>query len=154
VGRAGNPRHQFVVGRHEIRSAGPSDGTTVKLARALWIVHWHWFIAAVNEAARKTSVLQTALHACSFRGLSFFFVLAALANTYPAGAALRYQTFHAGQTRAHSDIVSEIGSGISRDTLKELVGGRCCMGVLFVAGSGAHFAVLHSDGIHRVLAKR
>jgi len=109
VGRAGNPRHQFRGRRgHEIRSQALVIGTTVKLARALWIVPLALLSRRSSEAARKNfRGAANGVARVQFPVVYVFFVLAALANTYLPALLRLPKHFSRWADWAHSDIVSD-----------------------------------------------
>ena len=81
MGGAGNPRHQFGRGSFgEIWAVALAVGTTVKLARALWIVPVSLGTAAVKGS--KTRI--------QWPWFILFFCLAAVANTYLSPGAAAY----------------------------------------------------------------
>jgi len=129
-------------------------GTTVKLARALWIVPLALVIAAVKRSrAEKLPGAANGVARVQFPWFIVFFVLAALPILTCRRCLRLPKHFHAGQTRAHSDIVSDWERNFTGHSERGRLAAAVA-GCALVAGSGAHFAVLHSDGIHRVLAKR
>jgi uncharacterized integral membrane protein (TIGR00698 family) len=91
--------------------------TTVKLARALWIVP-----LALATAARVRSRAETSLGRASiqFPWFILFFCLAASVNTYiPAIHRVTSVMFHAGKLGLTATLFL-IGTGISRATLREV----------------------------------
>jgi uncharacterized integral membrane protein (TIGR00698 family) len=86
-------------------------GTTVKLARALWIVP----LALVTAAVRRSGKARVALP-----WFILFFCLAAMVHTfYPAGARFDAWAFHAGRLGLTATLFL-IGTGISVSTLKSV----------------------------------
>jgi len=101
-------------------------GTTVKLARALWIVPLVLVTAAVKH---HRSRLQ-------FPWFILFFVLAALLNTYVRTVThLSPKLFTLGRMGLTATLFL-IGSGISRSTLKEVGWRPLLQGVLLWLGVG------------------
>jgi len=112
-------------------------GTTVKLARALWIVPLALTTAAVkrgrsrNAATGGTSNLRVALP-----WFIAFFVLAAVINTYVAALAhLSNWLFTLGRLGLTATLFL-IGSGISRATLREVGWRPLLLGVVLWLGVG------------------
>ncbi len=112
-------------------------GTTVKLARALWIVPLALATAGVkrsrsrNAATGGTSNLRVPLP-----WFIAFFVLAAVVNTYlPALAHLSNWLFTLGRLGLTATLFL-IGSGISRATLKEVGWRPLLLGVVLWLGVG------------------
>ena len=112
-------------------------GTTVKLARALWIVPLALATAAIkrgrsrNAATGGTSNLRVPLP-----WFIAFFVLAAVVNTYlPALAHLSNWLFTLGRLGLTATLFL-IGSGISRATLKEVGWRPLLLGVVLWLGVG------------------
>jgi uncharacterized integral membrane protein (TIGR00698 family) len=95
-------------------------GTTVKLARALWIVP----LALVTAAAKhhRTRI--------QFPWFILFFVFAALANTYLPAQHSATRTFFALGRFGLTATLFLIGTGISRATLKEVGWRPLLQGVL------------------------
>jgi uncharacterized integral membrane protein (TIGR00698 family) len=86
-------------------------GTTVKLARALWIVP----LALVTAAVKRGSKARIALP-----WFILFFCLAAMVHTfYPAGARFDAWAFHVGRLGLTATLFL-IGTGISVATLKSV----------------------------------
>src|SRR6266850_1755483 len=101
-------------------------GTTVKLARALWIVPLALVTAAVK---RHRAHIQ-------FPWFILFFVFAALANTYlPAQHAATKTFFTLGRFGLTATLFL-IGTGISRKTLKEVGWRPLLQGVLLWVAVG------------------
>lgn len=95
-------------------------GTTVKLARALWIVPLALGTAAIKHHRSRIS----------FPWFILLFILAALLNTYvPTVAHLSAQLFTIGRLGLTATLFL-IGSGISRATLKEVGWRPMLQGVL------------------------
>ena len=112
-------------------------GTTVKLARALWIVPLALATAAIkrgrsrNAATGGTSNLRVPLP-----WFIAFFVLAAVVNTYlPALAHLSNWLFTLGRLGLTATLFL-IGSGISRATLREVGWRPLLLGVVLWLGVG------------------
>jgi uncharacterized integral membrane protein (TIGR00698 family) len=85
-------------------------GTTVKLARALWIV----------PLALSTAALKHGKSKIQFPWFILFFCLAAIFNTYfPAVSPLSHSLFTLGRLGLTATLFL-IGTGISRATLKEV----------------------------------
>jgi uncharacterized integral membrane protein (TIGR00698 family) len=112
-------------------------GTTVKLARALWIVPLALATAAIlrsrskDAADRGTSSLRV-----QFPWFIAFFVLAAVLNTYlPALERPAKSLFTLGRLGLTATLFL-IGSGISRSTLKEVGWRPLLLGVLLWLGVG------------------
>ena len=94
--------------------------TTVKLARALWIVPLAFFTAAVKHGKSKVTIPWFIL----------FFFLAAVINTFgPQDAALSQKFFTLGKLGLTSTLFL-IGTSISRGTLKEVGWRPLAQGVL------------------------
>jgi len=101
--------------------------TTVKLARALWIVPLAFFTAAIKHGKSKVTIPWFIL----------FFFLAAVINTYgPQDAALSQKFFTLGKLGLTATLFL-IGTSISRSTLKEVGWRPLLQGVLLwlVVGS-------------------
>jgi len=95
-------------------------GTTVKLARALWIVPMCVATAAVKRSRAR-------IHWPWFIGL---FVLAAVANSFlPAEGAMFHRLYRLGIAGLTATLYL-IGSGVSRDTLKTVGARPLLQGVL------------------------
>jgi len=101
-------------------------GTTVKLARALWIVPLALVTAAIKH---NRSRIQ-------FPWFILFFLLAAVINTYvPAFSRVTPSLFTIGRLGLTATLFL-IGSGISRATLKEVGWRPLLQGVLLWLGVG------------------
>jgi uncharacterized membrane protein YadS len=101
-------------------------GTTVKLARALWIVPLALATAAIKHNRSR-------LH---FPWFIAFFVLAAVINTYLlALTSLNKSLFILGRLGLTATLFL-IGSGISRSTVKEVGWRPLLLGVLLWLGVG------------------
>jgi uncharacterized integral membrane protein (TIGR00698 family) len=112
-------------------------GTTVKLARALWIVPLALATAAIkHRRAEKNSTTREDAPQIQFPWFILFFVLAALANTYlPAMPSASKRFFALGRLGLTATLFL-IGSGISRATLKEVGWRPLLLGVLLWIGVG------------------
>jgi len=106
-------------------------GTTVKLARALWIVPLALATAAVKHSrSRKISVGDDSRPRLQFPWFIGFFVLAALVNTYiRTFEHVTPSLFTLGRLGLTATLFL-IGSGISRATLKEVGWRPLLLGVL------------------------
>ena len=105
-------------------------GTTVKLARALWIVPLTLGTAAIKHRLRKSSVGGDRALLVQFPWFILFFVLAAVLNTYVR--TLEHITpslFTLGRLGLTVTLFL-IGSGISRTTLKTVGWRPLLLGVL------------------------
>src|SRR5467141_4914886 len=112
-------------------------GTTVKLARALWIVPLALVIAAVKRSrAEKLPGAANGVARVPFPWFIVFFVLAALANTYLPALPSATKTFFTLGRLGLTATLFLIGSGISRDTLKEVGWRPLLLGVLLWLGVG------------------
>ncbi len=110
-------------------------GTTVKLARALWIVPLALVTAAVKHSKSKIQ----------FPWFILFFCLAAVLNTYlPAYSGYFHWLFEAGRLGLTATLFL-IGAGISRETLRQVGWRPMALGVSFVADRGDFFFVRNSD---------
>lgn len=101
--------------------------TTVKLARALWIVPLAFFTAAVKHGKSKVTIPWFIL----------FFFLAAVINTYgPQDAALSQKFFTLGKLGLTATLFL-IGTSLSRSSIKEVGWRPLAQGVLLwlVVGS-------------------
>jgi uncharacterized integral membrane protein (TIGR00698 family) len=101
--------------------------TTVKLARALWIVPLAFFTAAIKHGKSNVTIPWFIL----------FFFLAAVINTFgPQDAALSQKFFTLGKLGLTATLFL-IGTGITRGTLKEVGWRPLGQGVLlwFLVGS-------------------
>jgi uncharacterized integral membrane protein (TIGR00698 family) len=98
-------------------------GTTVKLARALWIV----------PLALATAMLKHSKSKTQFPWFILFFCLAAIFNTYfPAISPFSHSLFTLGRLGLTATLFL-IGTGISRSTLKEVGWRPLLQGVLLWA---------------------
>jgi uncharacterized integral membrane protein (TIGR00698 family) len=108
-------------------------GTTVKLARALWIVPLALATAAFKRRATRRSVAAASAQVSNRVPLPWFilfFVLAAVVNTYfPALSQLNKSLFTLGRLGLTATLFL-IGTGISRATLKEVGWRPLLQGVL------------------------
>jgi uncharacterized integral membrane protein (TIGR00698 family) len=94
--------------------------TTVKLARALWIVPLAFFTAAIRRGKSKVTIPWFIL----------FFFLAAVINTYgPQDAALSQKFFTLGKLGLTATLFL-IGTSLSRSSLKEVGWRPLAQGVL------------------------
>ena len=101
-------------------------GTTVKLARALWIV----------PLALATAALKRSKSKIQFPWFILFFCLAAVLNTYvPAISPFSHSIFTLGRLGLTATLFL-IGTGISRATLKEVGWRPLLQGVLLWAAVG------------------
>lgn len=101
-------------------------GTTVKLARALWIVPLALVTAALKRSKSKIQ----------FPWFILFFCLAAVLNTYvPAISPFSHSLFTLGRLGLTATLFL-IGTGISRATLKEVGWRPLLQGVLLWAAVG------------------
>jgi uncharacterized integral membrane protein (TIGR00698 family) len=101
-------------------------GTTVKLARALWIV----------PLALATAALKHSKSKIPFPWFILFFCLAAIFNTYaPAISRFSHSLFTLGRLGLTATLFL-IGTGISRATLKEVGWRPLLQGVLLWAAVG------------------
>src|SRR5216683_2861214 len=132
---------------------GSAIATTVKLARALWIVPLALATAAIKRSRfRNTSASPTfdsRVQNTSIGGVPgkdrpriqfpwfiLFFVLAALANTYLPALPSATKTFFTLGRLGLTATLFLIGSGISRATLKEVGWRPLLLGVLLWLGVG------------------
>ena len=106
-------------------------GTTVKLARALWIVPLALITAAIrHKRSQKAAAVSASAVRIQFPWFILFFVLAALANTYlPAQHAATKTFFTLGRFGLTATLFL-IGTGISRSTLREVGWRPLLQGVL------------------------
>jgi len=114
--------------------------TTVKLARALWIVPLALTTAAIKRR-RLRNTPAGAAHGedrprIQFPWFILFFVLAALANTYLPALPSATKTFFTLGRLGLTATLFLIGSGISRGTLKEVGWRPLLLGVLLWLGVG------------------
>jgi uncharacterized integral membrane protein (TIGR00698 family) len=112
-------------------------GTTVKLARALWIVPLALVTAAIKRNRSKDAAYgATRSLRVQFPWFIAFFVLAAVLNTYlPAFEWPAKWLFTLGRLGLTATLFL-IGSGISQDTLKEVGWRPLLLGVLLWLGVG------------------
>jgi len=112
-------------------------GTTVKLARALWIVPLALATVAIKRPrSQKVLIRGDNGPRVQFPWFIPFFVLAAVFNTYlPALAHLSNGLFTLGRLGLTATLFL-IGSGISRSTLKEVGWRPLLLGVLLWLGVG------------------
>jgi len=112
-------------------------GTTVKLARALWIVPLALAVAAVKRRrSQKIAVNGDSGARIQFPWFIAFFVLAAVLNTYfPAFERPAHWLFTLGRLGLTATLFL-IGSGISRVTLREVGWRPLLLGVLLWLGVG------------------
>jgi len=112
-------------------------GTTVKLARALWIVPLALTTVAIKRPrSQKVRIRGDNGPRVQFPWFIPFFVLAAVFNTYlPALARLSNGLFTLGRLGLTATLFL-IGSGISRSTLKEVGWRPLLLGVLLWLGVG------------------
>jgi uncharacterized integral membrane protein (TIGR00698 family) len=112
-------------------------GTTVKLARALWIVPLALAPAAIQRSRSKDAGNPaTSGPRVQFPGFIAFFVLAAVLNTYfSALGHLSNGLFTLGRLGLTATLFL-IGSGISRATLREVGWRPLLLGVLLWLGVG------------------
>ena len=112
-------------------------GTTVKLARALWIVPLALATAAIKRSrSLKDPASSDGSSRIQFPWFIAFFVLAAVLNTYMSGFAhFSNGLFTLGRLGLTATLFL-IGSGISRATLKEVGWRPLLLGVLLWLGVG------------------
>jgi uncharacterized integral membrane protein (TIGR00698 family) len=113
-------------------------GTTVKLARALWIVPLALATAAIKRSKSKKETESKVLGESTIQYPWFilFFCFAAILNTYvPAISALSHSVFGLGRLGLTATLFL-IGTGISRATLKEVGWRPLLQGVLLWAAVG------------------
>jgi uncharacterized integral membrane protein (TIGR00698 family) len=112
-------------------------GTTVKLARALWIVPLALATAAIlRRRSKNTANAGTGTLRIQFPWFIAFFVLAAILNTYlPVLERPAKWLFTLGRLGLTATLFL-IGSGISRATLKEVGWRPLLLGVLLWLGVG------------------
>ena len=109
-------------------------GTTVKLARALWIVPLALAIAAVKRSKSK-------IH---FPWFILFFCLAAVLSTYlPAFATYSHALFQVGRLGLTATLFL-IGSGISRETIRQVGWRPMALGILLwiIVGTTSLYGIL------------
>jgi uncharacterized integral membrane protein (TIGR00698 family) len=112
-------------------------GTTVKLARALWIVPLGLATAAIKRSRfRKITANGDSRLRIQFPWFIAFFVLAAVLNThFPAFGRPAHWLFSLGRLGLTATLFL-IGSGISRATLKEVGWRPLLLGALLWLGVG------------------
>jgi uncharacterized integral membrane protein (TIGR00698 family) len=113
-------------------------GTTVKLARALWIVPLALATAAIMRRKSKHGAESKARgeSKIQFPWFILFFCLAAVLNTYfPAISSFSHSLFTLGRLGLTATLFL-IGTGISRATLKEVGWRPLLQGVLLWAAVG------------------
>jgi uncharacterized membrane protein YadS len=113
-------------------------GTTVKLARALWIVPLALATAAIKRRKSKDGAESKARDESKiqFPWFILFFCLAAVLNTYfPAISSFSHSLFALGRLGLTATLFL-IGTGISRATLKEVGWRPLLQGVLLWAVVG------------------
>jgi uncharacterized integral membrane protein (TIGR00698 family) len=105
-------------------------GTTVKLARALWIVPLALVTAAIMRRRSTDESKVRSESRIQFPWFILFFCLAAIFNTYlPAISAFSHSLFTLGRFGLTATLFL-IGTGISRATLKEVGWRPLLQGVL------------------------
>jgi uncharacterized integral membrane protein (TIGR00698 family) len=113
-------------------------GTTVKLARALWIVPLAFGTAAIMRRKSKSRIDSeiSSESKIQFPWFILLFCLAAIFNTYlPAISRLSHSFFTLGRLGLTATLFL-IGTGISRATLKEVGWRPLLQGVLLWAAVG------------------
>ena len=111
--------------------------TTVKLARALWIVPLALATAAVKRRrSQKASASGESGPRIQFPWFILFFVLAAMVNTYLPALPSATKTFFTLGRLGLTATLFLIGSGISHGTLKEVGWRPLLLGVLLWIGVG------------------
>jgi len=111
-------------------------GTTVKLARALWIVPLALGTAAIMRRKFKDESKVRSESKIQFPWFILFFCLAAVLNTYfPAISSFSHSLFALGRLGLTATLFL-IGTGISRATLKEVGWRPLLQGVLLWAVVG------------------
>ena len=111
--------------------------TTVKLARALWIVPLALGIAAIkHNRSQKAAAAGLGGGSFQFPWFILFFLLAAMANTYLPAASYGTHTFFTLGRFGLTATLFLIGTGISRSTLKEVGWRPLLQGVLLWLGVG------------------
>ena len=114
-------------------------GTSVKLARALWIVP-----VSVATAAFKGSRAKI-----QWPWFILLFTLAAVANTYAPGGAGAFRFLAAAGQIGLTLTLYLIGSSLSRATLKELGVGPLLQGtVLWMVVAGLSLALIRAGVVH------
>jgi uncharacterized integral membrane protein (TIGR00698 family) len=111
--------------------------TTVKLARALWIVPLALVTAAIkrNRSQKDSNAGDSGIR-IQFPWFILLFLLAAVANTYLPGQQSATKTFFALGRFGLTATLFLIGTGISRGTLKEVGWRPLLQGVLLWLGVG------------------
>jgi uncharacterized integral membrane protein (TIGR00698 family) len=111
--------------------------TTVKLARALWIVPLALVTAAIkrNRPQKDSNGSVTAVR-IQFPWFILLFLLAAVANTYLPGQQAATKTFFTLGRFGLTATLFLIGTGISRGTLREVGWRPLLQGVLLWLGVG------------------
>jgi uncharacterized integral membrane protein (TIGR00698 family) len=112
-------------------------GTTVKLARALWIVPLAFGTAAIlRRKSKSPGDSEISKSRIQFPWFILFFCLAAIVNTYfPAISSLSHSLFTVGRLGLTATLFL-IGTGISRATLKEVGWRPLLQGMLLWAAVG------------------
>jgi uncharacterized integral membrane protein (TIGR00698 family) len=111
-------------------------GTTVKLARALWIVPLALVTAAVKRSRSRNAAGGTGNLRVALPWFIAFFVLAAVINTYLAALAHPSNWLFTLGRLGLTATLFLIGSGISRATLKEVGWRPLLLGVVLWLGVG------------------
>jgi uncharacterized integral membrane protein (TIGR00698 family) len=112
-------------------------GTTVKLARALWIVPLALATAAIkHHHSQKAATVGVTGVRIQFPWFILLFLLAALANTYLPAQHSATKTFFTLGRFGLTATLFLIGTGISRATLKEVGWRALLQGVLLWLGVG------------------
>jgi uncharacterized integral membrane protein (TIGR00698 family) len=111
--------------------------TTVKLARALWIVPLALVTAAIkrNRSQKDSNAGDSGVR-IQFPWFILLFLLAAVANTYLPGQQSATKTFFTLGRFGLTATLFLIGTGISRGTLKEVGWRPLLQGVLLWLGVG------------------
>jgi uncharacterized integral membrane protein (TIGR00698 family) len=111
-------------------------GTTVKLARALWIVPLALVTAAIKHHRSQKATAGASGVRIQFPWFILLFLLAALANTYLPAQHSATKTFFTLGRFGLTATLFLIGTGISRSTLKEVGWRPLLQGVLLWVGVG------------------
>src|SRR6266849_1213021 len=112
-------------------------GTTVKLARALWIVPLALVTAAAKQRGnQKAAAVGANAVRIQFPWFILFFVFAALANTYLPAQHSATKTFFTLGRFGLTATLFLIGTGISHSTLKEVGWRPLLQGVLLWVAVG------------------
>jgi uncharacterized integral membrane protein (TIGR00698 family) len=112
-------------------------GTTVKLARALWIVPLAFATAAIKRLRSQIAAIGGASGVrIQFPWFILLFLLAALANTYLPAQHSATKTFFTLGRFGLTATLFLIGTGISRATLREVGWRPLLQGVLLWLGVG------------------